>query len=43
MSFMFSIRIVLKSGHILTKSVPINIYRVKPKQESELEDNEEEE
>lgn len=26
-NFLFSIRVVLKSGHILSKSTPITIYR----------------
>lgn len=37
MSFMFVIRIVLKSGHILTKSTPVTLYRVAPTKPAEQE------
>ena len=41
-SFMFSLRIILKSGHILTKSVPLTLYRLapeKPREEEAIEDD----
>lgn len=34
---MFSLRIVLKSGHILAKSVPLTLYRLAPEQPREEE------
>lgn len=41
-SFMFSVRVLLKSGHIVTKSVPIVLYRLapeKPREEEEIEED----
>lgn len=40
-TFMFSIKCILKSGHIISKSVPITLFRmppVTPRQEDDLKD-----
>ena len=40
--FSFSLRFVLKSGHILAKSVPLTLYRLapeKPREEEAVEDD----
>jgi len=39
-AFMFAIRVVLKSGHILTKTVPVTLFRVAPTKPAEQDEEE---